>query len=110
MRGRAGLRAQTDFDVFARDGKMVSRCRGVEVSASGIVIDRGRPVRSTDVRLLLDVELRLPERLRSLHAKARSIWTSGTRQALRFVAISDVDRLTLAEHIDLQHLRGERIS
>ena len=110
MRGRVGLRARTDFDVVARDGQMVSRCRGIEVSASGILIDRGRPIRSTDKRLLVDIELRLPERLRGLRARARSVWTHGTQQALRFVDISDVDRLTLAEHIDLQQLRGASIS
>jgi hypothetical protein len=89
---------------------MMSRCRGIEVSSSGILIDRGRAIRSTDNRMLVDIELRLPERLRTLRAKARSVWTSGTQQALRFVAISDADRLTLAEHIDLQQLRGAHIS
>jgi hypothetical protein len=57
-------------------------------------------------RLLVELELRLPERIRSLHAVARPVWSYGTQHALRFVRISDVDRLTLAEHMDLLRLRG----
>ena len=110
MKGRVGLRARTDFDVIARDGRMQSWCRGIEVSTSGILVDRGRAVRSADDRLLVDLELRLPERLRSLRAKARAIWFQGSQQAFRFVHISDVDRLILAEHIDLQTLRGRRVA
>jgi hypothetical protein len=110
MRGRVGLRARTDFDVVTRDGHMTARCRGIELSSSGILIDRGRAIRCTDKRLVIDLEMRLPERLCGLRARARSIWTCGTQQALRFVDISDVDRLSLAEHIDLQQLRGATLS
>ena len=106
MQHRTGMRARTDFHVIAHDGGLACRCRGIELSASGIVIDRGRRVRWSDDRLLVDLELCLPERIRAIRAKARSIWSMGTRQAFRFVTISDVDRLSLAEHVDLQSLRG----
>lgn len=109
MQQRTGMRARTDFDVVARDGGLRSRCRGIELSASGIVIDRGRRVRRTDERLLIHLELCLPERMRRIPTTARAIWSSGTRQALRFVTISDADRLSLAEHVDLQSLRGEDV-
>jgi len=52
------------------------------------------------------LELLLPERVRPLRALARPIWARGTQQALKFVRISDVDRLTLAEHLDVLSLRG----
>ncbi|HTU59392.1 MAG TPA: hypothetical protein VMF89_13175, partial [Polyangiales bacterium] len=84
-----------------------ARCEGraVEVSPSGIVVEReggatfGSP-------LLVRVELSLPERLRPLRTLARPIWSAGKRFAFTFVGASDADRLSLAEHLDLQVLRG----
>jgi len=52
------------------------------------------------------VELSLPERLRPLRTLARPIWSAGKRFAFKFVGASDADRLSLAEHLDLQVLRG----
>lgn len=104
MQHRAFLRARTDFRVVARDGGFVSHCRGIEISPSGIIVDRGREVSSES--LLLRLEMLLPERVRPLRALARPIWARGCQQALKFVRISDVDRLTLAEHLDVLSLRG----
>jgi hypothetical protein len=44
--------------------------------------------------------------VRPMRALARPVWTTGSQQALRFVRISDADRLSLAEHIDLLARRG----
>jgi hypothetical protein len=63
-----------------------------------------------DDHLLVELELRLPERIRPLHALARPVWSFGSQQALRFVQISDVDRLTLAEHMDTLRLQGAPMS
>ena len=104
MRGRVGLRARTDFRVLSRTGSLRAQCRGIELSSSGIIIDRGR--RRREGGLLQTLELYLPERRRPLRAVARSVWVSGTQQALKFVSISDADRLSLAEHLDLQARRG----
>jgi hypothetical protein len=90
--------------VVATNGGLVSHCRGIEISASGIIVDRGRGLRHES--LLLRLEMLLPERIRPLCALARPIWVRGSEQALKFVRISDVDRLTLAEHLDLLCLRG----
>lgn len=106
MERRLGLRARTDFGVVARDGRLASRCRGIEVSTTGIVIDRGRNVAARDHRILLDLELWLPERLAALRALVRPVWFLGSQQALRIVRMADVDRLTLAEHMDVLRLRG----
>ncbi|HEV8248052.1 MAG TPA: hypothetical protein VGP93_19895 [Polyangiaceae bacterium] len=108
MRSRIGLRARTDFRVIASSGKRNTRCRGIEISSSGIVIDRG--VSPADVPFYQWLELHLPERLRPLRALARSVWSAGTQQALKFVRISDADRLSLAEHLDLQSRRGLPVS
>ena len=106
MERRVGLRGRTDFGVVARDGLFTSHCRGIEVSPTGIVVDRGRLVVGNDDRLIYKLELRLPERFNALLALARPVWTKGSQQALRFVRMSDPDRLTLAEHLDLVRLRG----
>jgi hypothetical protein len=106
MERRVGLRARTDFGVIARDGALAAHCRGIEVSPTGIVLDRGRTVGSRDQRILVGLELRLPERFRALRAVARPVWSFGSQQAFKFVKMSDVDRLTLAEHLDLLRLQG----
>ena len=103
---RHGLRGRTDFKVIQREGGRTSMCRGIEVSPSGLIIDRGRPVTPRDQSMIQRLELRLPERLRALVAVARPVWSRGTQQAFRFVEIKDADRLTLAEHVDLLSLRG----
>ena len=109
MRARAGLRTRTDFRVIAHVGKQRSECRAVELSPSGIILDRGFDVGARPMPFVLRVELRLPERLRPLFAWARPIWARGTQQALRFVGASDADRLSLAEHLDFQSLRGTEL-
>jgi hypothetical protein len=106
MQRRFGLRACTDFSVLAQVGSMASQCRGVEVSASGIVLDRGRAVMRRDEPLLLHLELFLPERVRSIRALARLVWSRGTKQGFRFVRMSDADRLTIAEHLDVLRFKG----
>jgi len=106
MERRVGLRARTDFRVIARNGKLAARCRGIEVSSTGIIVDRGRSLADQEQPLLIKLELQLPERVRVLNALARPVWAFGSQQALRFIRMSDVDRLTLAEHLDILHLRG----
>ena len=106
MERRMGLRARTDFGVMTREGKRTSRCRGIEVSSSGIVLERGRRIKRGEPSFVVGLEIRLPERAQPLRALARPVWWFGTQQALRFVRMSDADRLTLAEHLDVLRLRG----
>ncbi|HEY3236792.1 MAG TPA: hypothetical protein VGJ84_18890 [Polyangiaceae bacterium] len=88
----------------------MSTCRGVEVSPSGILLDRGRPVTTSDDTMLVALELNLPERSRPLRALARPVWAFGSQQAFKFIRISDVDRLNLAEHLDVLWLRHEKMN
>jgi hypothetical protein len=90
--------------VVAIDGGLRSQFRGIEISPTGMVVDRGRRRRA--VPLVQWLELYLPERLKPLRLLARPVWTEGAQQALTFVRISDADRLSLAEHLDLQRRRG----
>ena len=110
MIGRIGLRGRTDFEVVAREGSLAARCRGVEVSSSGIVVDRGRELYDRDQRLVMELELRLPEQREPGRALARPVWYYGTHQALKFVAMTDADRLCLAEHLDRLRERGVRLN
>jgi hypothetical protein len=106
MDRRIGLRTRTDFRVVAERGLLRSNYRGIEVSPTGIVLDRGRPISELDSPLLMKLELRLPEYLKPVRALARPIWSFGSQQAFRFVRIADVDRLILAEHLDFMSVRG----
>jgi hypothetical protein len=54
--------------------------------------------------MYIEMEITLPERARPLRALARPVWSFGTQQAFKFVKMSDVDRLNLAEHVDLAQI------
>ena len=106
MDRRVGLRTRTDFLVLAQRGSLRSHYRGIDVSPTGIVIDRGRPISEFDWPLTLRLELHLPEHLKPVRALSRPIWSFESRQAFKFVRIADVDRLILAEHLDFMSVRG----
>jgi hypothetical protein len=110
MRRRINQRARTDCIVRTENGGLISVRHGIEVSPTGIVVEFGRPVGNRDQSFLVNMEITLPERLRPLRALARPIWFSGTRQAYKFVRMSDVDRLNLAEHVDLVGMRHRGLS
>ena len=109
MDRRVGLRTRTDFRVIAQRGPLRSQYRGIDVSPTGIVLDRGRSIEELDWPLWMRLELQLPEYLKSVRAVARPIWSTGTRQAFKFVRIADVDRLILAEHLDFMSVRGDSL-
>jgi hypothetical protein len=106
MDRRVGLRTRTDFRVLAQRGSLLSQYRGIDVSPTGIVLDRGRPIGELDWPLLMRLELQLPEYLKPVRALARPIWSFESKQAFKFVRIADVDRLILAEHLDFMSVRG----
>jgi hypothetical protein len=106
MQRRLTQRARTDFNVRTRQGNLISDYRGIEVSSTGILVDRGRTIEERDAPVFVHMEIRLPERHAPLRAVARPIWSFGTQQAFKFVRMSDVDRLNLAEHVDLMRHLG----
>jgi hypothetical protein len=110
MERRFGVRARTDFRVIARGGGLTLHCRGIEISPTGILLDRGRCAAAGHSLLFVHLELVLPERRRAIRAVARPIWRRGSQQAFKFIRIADVDRLTLAEHLDLLKRRGAVLS
>ncbi len=106
MERRVGLRGRTDFPVTMLNGHFTHRARGIELSGTGIIVDRGRILDEATMPLLMNLCIRLPERRQPISALARHVRCYGSAQVLRFVALSDVDRLNLAEHLDIVHHGG----
>lgn len=109
MERRLGLRGRTDFRVELDNGFLARMARGIELSGSGIVLDRGTAGAEREDPLLVRLTLHLPERARPIVAVARPVWGFGQQQAYRFVRVSDADRLSLAEHLDLVHHAGSAL-
>lgn len=108
MRLRRGARARTDFPVTVREGSLKAHSRCIELSASGAIVVRTRDADAGPS--LLTLELYLPERHRAIRVLARRIWSYGSQCAFRFERVSDADRLSLAEHVDLATLRGALVA
>lgn len=106
MERRIGLRARTDFSVLTQGGMFDECLRAIELSGSGIVVSSRRVLDENTRPLVVRLTIQLPERTRPIFALARSVRTYGYQEALRFIKIADVDRLTLAEHMDVAYRRG----
>jgi hypothetical protein len=97
MERRLGARVSTDFGLAAlRDGIRFEG-RAVDLSASGALI-RSRTQRRRPP-LIQRLELNLGPS-KSLSTLARTVWSNGAMQAVRFVGLCEVDRLEIAEHLD----------
>lgn len=110
MERRVGLRGRTDFKVTTSNGFFSRDVRAVELSGSGIVLDQGPSADDRGIPLFMELLISLPERRRPIRALARPVRTYGCQQAFRFIKISDVDRLSLAEHLDVVHQRGTQLN
>ena len=100
-----GVRATTNFPILLCEGPHAAHCRAVELSASGIVVERGRLLSEREQRAGLKLELFLPGRAGPVRVLAKIVRNiGGTAYALKFVLIADVDRLTLMEFLDHQRL------
>jgi hypothetical protein len=105
-----GLRGATSFPVLLCEGPHAAHCRALELSASGIVVDRGRELSERELRGGMKLELFLPGIPNAVRVLAKVV--RQLRQhtyALKFVLISDVDRLTLMEHLDQLRLDSLRL-
>ncbi|HSU37930.1 MAG TPA: glycosyltransferase family 9 protein, partial [Polyangiaceae bacterium] len=82
-----------------------------ECAELGVVSGSDDVERAASVMMALDLVISvdsMPAHLAG--ALARPVWTLGSQQAFRFVRISDADRLSLAEHVDLAARRGVRLN
>jgi hypothetical protein len=104
-----GLRGDTQFPVLIYDGVVASHCHAVEVSSTGIVLERGFPGKNHERRGSVRLELYLDGIARPLRVLARSVRWLGTREAYKFTTINDADRLSLSEHLDREWRRGHAL-
>jgi len=96
-----GLRAKTSFPLLLCEGPHVAHCRAVELSPTGVVVERGRELSEREQRALFKLELYPPNAARPIRVLAKlARRVDHTTYALKFVLVSDVDRLSLMEHID----------
>jgi hypothetical protein len=100
-----GLRAVTSFPVLLSEGPHAALCHARELSASGIVVDRGRALSEREQRASLKLELFLPDKPGPVRVLVKTVrQVAPTQYAFKFVLIGDPDRLTLMEHLDQQRL------
>lgn len=92
---RMGIRMQTSFSVTAFVGGHPVPCSGVDLSTTGALVRRPTPRHAP---LVQHVELDIGDR--KIRGAARTVWADGDLQAIRFVGLTDVDRLEIAEHLD----------
>lgn len=105
IRRGIGLRAKTSFPVLLCEGPHAAHCHALELSASGIVVERGRALSEREQRASIKLELFLPERPGPVRVLAKVVRpVTSTAYAFKFVLIADVDRLTLMEFLDRQRL------
>ena len=103
-----GLRQSTWFPVFVQVQANKVRCQAVQASSSGIVLEHRGGFLLPDHPTPLRLELQLSPKL-SITVMARPIRQfDGRFCALKFVAISDVDRLSLMEHLDREERETQR--
>ena len=107
MERRQGARGQVDFHVSALLDGHRHRCRAVDLSATGMVIERTPALAARTLPGVTPFELQLVEGARPIRLRARPVWDRDRLVALRFVAMSDADRLTIAEHLDQKQKRFE---
>lgn len=98
MERRISSRAQVDVPVYAFIDGFRHECRGVDLSATGMVFQRSRGLVAREISGINPFEIHLAGQ--SIRARARCVWGSERLQAVRFVLMHDVDRLTIAEHLD----------
>jgi hypothetical protein len=99
MERRIGSRAQVDLPVRAFVDGFSHACRAVDLSPSGMVLERSKSLAVRTPFELTALELRLAG-ARPIRVRARTVWSQERLQAVRFVVMHDVDRLTIAEHLD----------
>lgn len=96
---RLGVRAPTKFTAFVSTQGRRVRTRTVDLSTTGIVLD----LRYSDIEFvtgLSNLDLLVPGIEQPIRAVVRPVRRIGKLQAFEFISIRQVDRLTLAEHLD----------
>jgi hypothetical protein len=100
MERRFGLRGQVDLPAIQHLDGFSHECRVVDISARGLVVHRTKVLAERPSRLMYRLELPIDGGERLIQAVARPVWTQGVLQAMRYVAVDEVDQLEIAELLD----------
>ncbi len=107
MERRLGMRGLVDLPVIQHVDGFPHECRVVDISARGLVVRRTKSLAARRSRLLYWLELPIFDTEgRRVQALARPVWTAGPLQAMRYVAVHEVDQLEIAEMIDRLGKKG----
>jgi hypothetical protein len=98
MERRISSRAQVDVPICALIDGFRHECRAIDLSPAGMVFERSRVLARRDLPMVSPFEIFLGER--PIRARGRAVWTRDRLYAVKFVVMSDVDRLTIAELLD----------
>jgi hypothetical protein len=99
MDRRRGARAQVNFPVSALVDGHRHPCRTIDISPTGMVVERAPALMGLALPAVTPFELDLGAG-RPIRLRARPVWDRDNLLAVRFVVMSDADRLTIAEHLD----------
>ncbi len=99
MERRNAARIAVDLPAFCLLDGFRHAVRTVDLSATGMVVQRTKALAEREPHPLGAYEILLDER-RPIRVRARTIRSEGLLLAVRFVIVHDVDRLTIAEHAD----------
>lgn len=106
MERRIASRAQVDVPICAFVDGFRHECRAVDLSPSGMVVQLSRGLSRRALPQVNPFEIYL-DRGRPIRTRARSVWVRDRLHAVRFVAMNDADRLTIAELLDGKVRRSE---
>jgi hypothetical protein len=95
-----GLRGQVDMPVVEHVDGFPHECRVVDISPRGMVVRQTSSLAGRSRRMLYRVELPLRGKDETISVYARTVWSDGPYVAMRYVKMSDVDQLEIAELLD----------
>ncbi|HLV20463.1 MAG TPA: PilZ domain-containing protein [Polyangiaceae bacterium] len=98
MERRINIRANLEFPVVCISDQSQDRGRAINVSSTGILVERPAPSNLDPAPVTL--ALALPHRKGWLTLRAKCVWSDGRRHAYRFIDTHPIDHLELAEMID----------
>jgi hypothetical protein len=105
MERRRFARVRADVPLVANYNGFTERLRAVDLSAGGALVQRSGQI-PPPMMQRFEMQLETGRRIRGL---ARTIWSRRDCFAVRFVGMSDADRLEIAELVDRGERRGQRI-
>ena len=95
---RFGLRMWLELPVDVLVDGFPHRCRMVDASSTGMVVELAKAIAAREPELLHTYEIHVSAE-KVLHVHARTIWRSGAIQAVRFVGLGDDEQAGIAEMI-----------